>query len=1106
MFVLVLAGTASAVEVATVSPSSAATGTGLTAAVTGSGFDVSAAPSLEKLDVLHGSWTATGSLAAGRIGSSAVRLQDGRVLVAGGFQQSQAAMNSVEIYNPSSGTWSVAAPMISSRIVPSLVVLADGRVLVAGGRWDFLTNGNSTSTAEIYDPSANTWTRTGSMLTARETKLQLLLPGGRAFFIGGSHTVNGAINVLTSTELYDPSTGLFSAGPAMASPHGAGAISSLANGRWLVAGGLNGAAIGATAETYDAASNAWSWAGAMTNERYIFAMSRLPDGRLLAAGGQSNSTPFLNTSDIYDPATNSWSAGPNLATGRQVENSFAVGGRVAVVGGILNGNPLASVEVYDPAANAWLTGPVLATGAWNEAAADLADGGLLLAGGMTSAVVEVASAQRFSIPAVSIAATGVAVADVAHLSGTMSLTGAATGYWDVVVRESGGRIGRLDGGFKIVLGPPPFSGVAVGTGSVDWSWGLVAGAVGSQVLDGAGTAKSGSLAAPATSWLEAALTPNAPTTRRVSEFDANASSTTSALATVYTLAAPPASVAAAPVFVSSLTLSWSANGNPAGTFSLVERSTDAGSFAQVYAASATSFGDSGLVACTTYYYRVRDRNGDGVTTAYAAASPVLTRAAAPLPPSGLSARALLGGSVQLAWSASPSPYVDAYRIYAGTTSVDYAAPYATVSSGATGWTGPAPSTGTTYRFGVRAFSSCGGDDGNTTLVASVVPVSTMNPAALKAAIEVPETGKKVAGNRVTVMAEIASGDPAAARDVRFQYRTAASTTAAWADIPAADVQHPNPAPTVPYFIHWDVTSVPNGNYELRAVATALDGTADPVPPTIVISVDAATPDSSESVVGGSEKKDETVYSGAGRTVSLGDAGSNTVMAVTIPGSCVSSSSDTLSVTANPPVVPPPTSGLVSANQHLQISLGSGQTRLGSPATITFHYADANGAGILDGTSLPVSDLAVYAYDPASGVWRKESASVLDRTAKTISATTPHFSLFGLFSAASADLSSVRVYPVPWVPNDGNPDNGRAYSASDPDSGIVFAGLTDAVRVQVFTVAGERVWETMTDVSGGRVQWDGRNSAGRPAASGGYVAVITDRTTGAKVVRKIAIIR
>jgi flagellar hook assembly protein FlgD len=96
--------------------------------------------------------------------------------------------------------------------------------------------------------------------------------------------------------------------------------------------------------------------------------------------------------------------------------------------------------------------------------------------------------------------------------------------------------------------------------------------------------------------------------------------------------------------------------------------------------------------------------------------------------------------------------------------------------------------------------------------------------------------------------------------------------------------------------------------------------------------------------------------------------------------------------------------------------------------------------------------------------------------------------------------------VPWVPGDGNADNGKPYAAGDPSSGIIFDNLTQSVKIEIYTLAGELVWSRTTDTSSGKIQWDARNDAGREAASGGYFAVITDPATGARVVRKLAIVR
>jgi hypothetical protein len=77
-------------------------------------------------------------------------------------------------------------------------------VLVAGG-----DNGsNSIDSAELYDLAAGSWTRTGSMATAREFHTATLLPNGKVLVAGGSDGFNTASN---SVELYDPANGIWTA-------------------------------------------------------------------------------------------------------------------------------------------------------------------------------------------------------------------------------------------------------------------------------------------------------------------------------------------------------------------------------------------------------------------------------------------------------------------------------------------------------------------------------------------------------------------------------------------------------------------------------------------------------------------------------------------------------------------------------------------------------------------------------------------------------------------------------------------------------------------------------------------------------------------------------
>ncbi len=77
-------------------------------------------------------WTATGRLATARTSAVAVRLRDGRVLVAGGYD-AYGPTKTAELYDPATGKWTAAPPMPAPRGGGAAVVLRDGSVLIVGG-------------------------------------------------------------------------------------------------------------------------------------------------------------------------------------------------------------------------------------------------------------------------------------------------------------------------------------------------------------------------------------------------------------------------------------------------------------------------------------------------------------------------------------------------------------------------------------------------------------------------------------------------------------------------------------------------------------------------------------------------------------------------------------------------------------------------------------------------------------------------------------------------------------------------------------------------------------------------------------------------------------
>ena len=143
-----------------------------------------------------GTWTATGSMTTSRSGFTATLLHNGLILVTGG---DQVGKTSAELFDPHTGTWTATG----SRAVPltnfTTTLLPSGEVLVAGGI-SCDVGCSTVADAALYDPSTGLWTPTGSLVTAQQGHVAVLLPNGQVLVAGGYLGGN-----LTSAELYDPS-------------------------------------------------------------------------------------------------------------------------------------------------------------------------------------------------------------------------------------------------------------------------------------------------------------------------------------------------------------------------------------------------------------------------------------------------------------------------------------------------------------------------------------------------------------------------------------------------------------------------------------------------------------------------------------------------------------------------------------------------------------------------------------------------------------------------------------------------------------------------------------------------------------------------------------
>jgi hypothetical protein len=136
-------------------------------------------------------------------------LSDGRVLVTGGAESlsgDQAGTADAEIFDPATEAFSATGSMSVPRVGHTATRLADGRVLITGGQaiaslFSQSASQQFYSSAELFDPSSGKFSPAGSMTEARGEPLAVLLPDGKVLICGGW---SGLSHLSRTAEFYLP--------------------------------------------------------------------------------------------------------------------------------------------------------------------------------------------------------------------------------------------------------------------------------------------------------------------------------------------------------------------------------------------------------------------------------------------------------------------------------------------------------------------------------------------------------------------------------------------------------------------------------------------------------------------------------------------------------------------------------------------------------------------------------------------------------------------------------------------------------------------------------------------------------------------------------------
>ena len=328
-------------------------------------------------------WVAAGSLHAARGSTRLLVLSDGRALVVGddnfcdpgpAYDSSMAA----EVWK--AGTWAVTGSLNSARNDLTAQSLAGGKAFVVGGT---NVDGISFSSPKIWDPATGVWTSSGLMATARSFPASALLKDGRVIVIGGEYQKGTTDTYLATAEVFTPAAGTFAKTGSLKVARSAALAVTLTDGRVLVAGGFTSKGAVADTEIWNPGTGTWASVGA-TPIWGGSSLVALSDGGALLAGGQDKAQKGIATVYRFDATADKWVAAAKMITAAYDRVAAVLAnGQVLVAGGLpAHLKPaIAAAELFDPATGKWTATVAMPSAREQSKAVLLPDGSILVAGG-----------------------------------------------------------------------------------------------------------------------------------------------------------------------------------------------------------------------------------------------------------------------------------------------------------------------------------------------------------------------------------------------------------------------------------------------------------------------------------------------------------------------------------------------------------------------------------------------------------------------------------------------------------------------------------------------------------------------------------------------------
>ena len=224
-------------------------------------------------------------------------------------------------------------------------IVVDGKIYILGG---YGAGVRSSKICHIFDPADHSWTRIQDLPSAI-SHVNPVLDGRKIWFAGGfkdgykDHVVAEVWNY--DIDLDGPGLkGRFTAGPLLPGKRGGGGLALIGRQLHFIGGITEDRDTDAfehwvlDLDEYEQGTGQWRDTGAPIPEPRNQFSTVVFDNKIYLIGGQLHHDSCQldqNRVDIYDPETNSWSAGPVLPKGHSHSEggTFVHDGKIFLVGG-----------------------------------------------------------------------------------------------------------------------------------------------------------------------------------------------------------------------------------------------------------------------------------------------------------------------------------------------------------------------------------------------------------------------------------------------------------------------------------------------------------------------------------------------------------------------------------------------------------------------------------------------------------------------------------------------------------------------------------------------------------------------------------------------------